>query len=262
MAFLECHFQSAVLGRAVSVNVILPQTPFQPAAVPPETRFPVLYLLHGLSDDATMWFRRSSIERYADIHRMAVVMPDGGRCFYSDAVAGEKMWTFISEELPFIIESSFPVSQERKDTFAAGLSMGGYGAIKLGLRRPEKFAAVAGLSTLADLKYRFRAADTASWRPELRRIFGSSAQLASRSNDLFALGETALASGKPLPQILSICGTDDFMIRDNRRFNRHMAKIGYPDFFAFERPGAHTWEFWDRHIQDVLNFFMSGKLPE
>jgi len=209
MAFLECHFQSAVLGRAVSVNVILPQSPYQPATVPPEKRFPVLYLLHGLSDDATMWFRRTSIERYADLHRIAVVMPDGGRGFYSDAIAGEKMWTFIAEELPFFIQSSFPVSRERTDTFAAGLSMGGYGAIKLGLRLPEKFAAVAGLSTLADLKYRFRAADSASWRPELRRIFGSPARLAAEGNDLFALGETAVASGKPLPKILSICGTDD-----------------------------------------------------
>ena len=156
MAFLECHIYSSVLGRAVNVNVLLPQVPYSANAEVRKQKFPVLYLLHGLSDDATMWFRRSSIERYADAHKIAVVMPDGGRGFYSDAVAGDQMWTFISAELPFFIKSAFPVSDKREHTFAAGLSMGGYGALKLGLRMPENFAAVWKLwrKTVSDLPLR------------------------------------------------------------------------------------------------------------
>ena len=140
--------------------------------------------------------------------------------------------------------------------------MGGYGALKLGLRCPERFAAVAGLSSVTDIKYRFRADTSAAWRPELRRIFGSTSQLKDRGNDLFDLAVKARESGKELPEILSICGSEDFMIMDNRKFNRHMRKIEYPGFYSFERPGTHNWEFWDRHIQDALKFFTTGELPE
>lgn len=255
MAFIECRFNSVVLQKAVSMNVIIP-------TVKPEKPHQIMYLLHGLSDDASMWFRRSSIERYADAYNMMVVMPDGGRSFYTDAVAGENYWTFISEELPEIVKKLFNIAPARENTFAAGLSMGGYGALKLGLRCPEKFAAVAGLSSVTDIKRRYRAADSAAWRPELRRIFGSMAQLAAGGNDLFALAGEARQSGKDLPEILSICGKDDFMIEDNRKFNRHMKNIEYPGFYCFEKPGSHTWEFWDNHIQDALKFFVTGELPE
>lgn len=261
MAFFECRFFSAVLGRAVSLNAVVPQTPFTEKNSTGR-KYKTVYLLHGLSDDASMWFRRSSIERYADQRQLLVIMPDGGRGFYSDALNGDKYWTFLSEELPFFVEHHFPASTDRKDSFAAGLSMGAYGAIKLGLRLPEKFAAVAGLSALADLKKRFRSPDTASWKPELRRIFGSAAKLSEFDNDLFVLAEKAVSSGKTLPRILSICGSEDFMIEDNRHFNRHMKKISYPEFYSFEYPGSHTWEFWDQYIQNVLDFFTSGKLPE
>ncbi|MBR7131379.1 MAG: esterase family protein [Lentisphaeria bacterium] len=255
MAFIECRFNSIVLAKAVNMNVIIP-------TIHNENRQRILYLLHGLSDDASMWFRRTSIERYADAYNMMVVMPDGGRGFYTDAVAGEKYWTFISEELPEMVTKLFNISLPRENTFVAGLSMGGYGALKLGLRCPERFAAVAGLSSVTDIKCRFRAKSSASWRPELRRIFGSVSQLASGGNDLFDLALKARESGKELPEIISFCGKDDFMIRDNRKFNRFMRDIEYPGFYSFERPGSHTWAFWDRYIQDVLKFFTTGELPE
>ena len=115
---------------------------------------------------------------------------------------------------------------------------------------------------LYEVKLRYRATDTASWRSELRAIFGSTAQLAPRGNDLFDLAEKLRISGKEMPEILSICGTEDFMIEDNRKFNRFMRKIEYPGFYSFERPGSHTWEFWDQYIQDVMVFFTTGQLPE
>ena len=254
MAFMECRFSSAILGRAVSANVVMPLT-----AAPGGNK--VLYLLHGLSDDASTWFRRSSIERYAERMNFTVIMPDGGRSFYTDALHGAKYWTFISEELPEIMNSIFRISPDRERTFAAGLSMGGYGALKLGLRCPEKFAAVGALSAVADLRSRFRAPDSASWLPELKLIFGDESRLASDGNDLFDLASKALSSGKPLPKIIAICGSEDFMIEDNRRFNRFMAER-YPGFHSFERPGSHEWQFWDTHIRDVMAFFDSGKLPE
>ena len=221
-----------------------------------------MYLLHGLSDDDSIWYRRTSVERYAEQYNLLIIMPDGGRSFYTDAVVGDNYWTFISEELPDIVENIFNLRPARENTFAAGLSMGGYGALKLGLRCPDKFAAVAGLSSVTDIKCRFRAETSKSWRPELYRIFGGISQLAPRGNDLFDLAQKAVDSGKQLPKILSICGKNDFMIRDNRKFNKLMQQINYPDFHSFERPGSHTWEFWDEHIQDALKFFNCNTLPE
>ena len=240
MAFIKCNFGSAALKKAVSMNLIIPQNSnTEPSRV--------MYLLHGLSDDYSIWCRRTSIERYADKFNMTVIMPDGGRSFYTDAIVGESYWTFISEELPETVKGLFNIAADREHSFAAGLSMGGYGALKLGLRCPDRFAAVAGLSSVTDIKCRFRAASSAAWRPELRRIFGGISQLAARGNDLFDLAEKAVASGKELPQIISFCGKSDFMIKDNRKFNKFMQTINYPGFHCFERPGAHTWEFWDTH---------------
>lgn len=135
MAFIQCGFHSDVLGRACAMNVILPQkvkTQIGMASSGSGRKdYPVVYLLHGLSDDHTIWSRRSSIERYAAEYEVAVVMPNGERGFYTDMVEGYRYWTMLSEELPEIVCNLFPVSPRREDTFAAGLSMGGYGALKL-----------------------------------------------------------------------------------------------------------------------------------
>ena len=115
------------------------------------TDFPLLYLLHGLSDDHTAWVRYTSIERYADAYGLAVVMPQVHRSFYTDQAHGGAFWTFLAEELPELVQRFFVVSARREDTFVAGLSMGGYGALRWALRRPGRFAAAASLSGALDV---------------------------------------------------------------------------------------------------------------
>ena len=143
MAFLRVDFYSEALGSGTGMNVLLPEAAqgigFDASAG--TGALPVLYLLHGLSDDHTAWMRRTSLERYAASRRLAVVMPCGGRSFYTNEAHGGRYWDFISEELPRAVQSFFPVSRRREDTFAAGLSMGGYGALKLALRHPDRYAA-------------------------------------------------------------------------------------------------------------------------
>ena len=112
---------------------------------------PVLYLLHGLSDDDTIWLRRTSIERYVAPLGLAVVMPQVHRSYYTDEAYGGRYWTFLSEELPQLVDTFFRLSTDRRDTFVAGLSMGGYGAIKWALRQPHRFAAAASLSGVLDV---------------------------------------------------------------------------------------------------------------
>ena len=156
MAFINCSFKSALLGKAVTLNAVIPQasSPYRYGELSGK-RYRTVFLLHGLSDDHSAWSRYSSIERYADLYNVAVIMPDGGRSFYTDAANGFPYWSFISEELPALTAELFPISLKREDCFAAGLSMGGYGALKLALRHPERFAAVGALSPVVDLKRRF-----------------------------------------------------------------------------------------------------------
>ena len=144
MAFLELSFHAATLGQHTGVNVILPDS------VRAGERIPVLYLLHGLSDDHTMWCRRTSVERYAAPYKLAIVMPAGHRSFYTDMATGERFFSYLVEELPARMESFFPVSRERAGRFVAGLSMGGYGAFKAALNRPLLYAAAGSFSGALD----------------------------------------------------------------------------------------------------------------
>src|SRR5215216_920350 len=131
MAHLRCDFFSETLSLSTTMTVILPQqtsTQIGMTGAQREGPPPVLYLLHGLSDDDTIWLRRTSIERYVAPLGLAVVMPQVHRSFYTDEAAGGRYWTFLSEELPEIVSRFFWVSTTRADTFVAGLSMGGYGA--------------------------------------------------------------------------------------------------------------------------------------
>ena len=184
MALLSWNFHSHTLGISASANVILPQ-----AAVEKGEKLPVLYLLHGLSDDHTNWQRRTSIERYADPLGLAVVMPAVNRSFYANMAHGPRYWDFISEELPQLARSFFPLSDKRADTFVAGLSMGGYGAFKVALSHPDRYAAAASLSGAVDMARRIANLDEIdpNWRAEMEDIFGPLESISGSANDLFHL---------------------------------------------------------------------------
>lgn len=264
MAFINCSFNSVLLRKAVALNAVIPQTPVEQPYRYGELsgkRYRTVFLLHGLSDDHTAWSRYTSIERYANMYNVAVIMPDGGRSFYTDAANGFPYWSFISEELPAIAAELFPISLKKEDCFVAGLSMGGYGALKLALRHPERFAAAAALSPVVDIKRRFEAEESALWLPELKNIFISPEHARTSGNDLYDLAEKAVASQTELPRIISFCGDGDFMLEDNRSFNAAMKDLNYPEFHCYEYPGAHNWQFWDRHIQDAFRFFFKNELP-
>jgi len=241
MALFQCSFSSEALQISASMNVIIPQgrkkRPLQ-----------TLYLLHGLSDDHSIWCRRTSIERYADEYGIAVVMPAVNRSFYADMAYGAKYWTFVSEELPQLARSWFPLSDRREDSFAAGLSMGGYGAMKLGLTFPDRFAAVASLSGAVDVD-RLVAEGFAS---DIVNIVGDRRSIAGTELDLFALAKRVADQGGS-PRLYQCCGTEDFLYDDNVRFREHCRSLGLPLTYE-EEPGSHEWGYWDSKIQKVLSW--------
>ncbi len=155
MALMHVDFFSDVLGMCMDMDVIIPQKTRGQIGMEGtvgDGRYKTMYLLHGMSDDQTIWQRRTSIERYVSKLGIAVVMPTTHLAFYTDTAYGLKYWTFISQELPRICREFFPrMSHKREDTLAAGLSMGGYGAWKLGLGAGETFGAAASLSGALDI---------------------------------------------------------------------------------------------------------------
>ena len=253
MALIHCDFFSEVLHLSTSVVVILPQpAPSQNGTTGSggSHKHPTLYLLHGLSDDHTIWQRRTSIERYAAALDLAVVMPAVHRSFYTDMAHGYRYWTFISEELPALARSLFPLSDAREDNFVAGLSMGGYGAFKLGLTHPNRYAAAASLSGALDIVKVARSDEEEGWQAEMKLVFGNPRRVAGSDNDLFHLAQQ-VANSDVRPLLYQCCGTEDFLYEDNLRFKEFANSLGLALTYE-EGPGEHEWGYWDQQIQRVL----------
>jgi putative tributyrin esterase len=248
MALIQCSFFSEALELGTHMTVLLPQTAAGQVGVSGSTATaapPVLYLLHGLTDDDSAWTRYTSIERYASARGLAAVMPQVHRSFYADETYGMKFWTFLSDELPRTVQSLFRVSDDPARTFVAGLSMGGYGAMKWALRQPDRFAAVASFSGALDLAY----IQEYDLRPHIRaltaRVFAGRTVQHS-DEDLFHLVKTA--DRTRLPKLTVRCGTDDVLMAQNERFVATCRQHGVPVDAEFG-PGAHEWGYWDRQIE-------------
>jgi putative tributyrin esterase len=247
MAQIRCDFFSETMILSTSMIVLLPDE----ADAPP----PVLYLLHGLTDDHTAWTRFTSLERYAAEHGVAVVMPQVHRSFYADEAYGMKFWSFLSEELPRVVSQFFRVSTRREDTFVAGLSMGGYGAMKWALRQPERFAAAATLSGALDLAY----IQKLDRRPHMVELVGrvfADRVVAGGDEDLMHL--LATVDPATLPQLMLRCGSEDHLVAQNERFVAACRQHGVKLDAGFG-PGAHEWSYWDQEIQTVLDWLPMGK---
>lgn len=242
MAFCELKYMSRTIGLQTTATVLLPEDPAQ------EGPFPVLYLLHGLSDDHTTWHRRTSIERYVDGLPLIVVMPTTARGFYIDAVEGPAYGAAFMQDLVPLIDRTFHTRADRSGRCLAGLSMGGYGAVRLACGNPNAFCAAAshsGALAFGSGPFRAEGAEGA----EFRRILGDHPE--TGPNNLFSLVEALPPAERPALWI--DCGVDDFLIEPNRYFHQHLGRIGYAHEYV-EYPGVHDWEYWDRHIQDSLRF--------
>ena len=262
MAFFQVNMFSPTLGFPVDVNVFIP-TPNSDEVLNNKdsayfcegARFQVLYLLHGAYGDHTDWFRLTSIEKYATAHKLAVVMPAAANSFYQDMFRGGAYLTFLAEELPAFIEKYFPVSTRRSDTFAAGLSMGGYGALKLALTKPEKFSACASLSGAIDIEGICRENLDGGMEGPFRwgDILEDPNAIGGSGADIFAMIEDLRKKGTDLPRIYQTVGTEDFIYPANVKARERFEKMDL-DYTYEEFPGIHDWDFWDAHIQDVLGW--------
>lgn len=258
MAFLEMRFFSEALGTCVSVNVILPEQAKSLIGMRTraEENYKTLYLFHGLSDDHSIWMRRTSIERYAAMHGIAVVMPNAGRSWYTDTAYGANYFTFVTEELPNICRSYFRgMSDKREDNLVAGLSMGGYGAVKAAMSCPDRFGGCASLSGALDVTVVQDHVDSGEWKGIFGYDLQNSTALAGTEHDAFHLARKNHAAGMPFPKMYIWCGEDDFLLEDNRRFHALLEEMEIPHRYV-ESEGNHDWKWWDLHIQSALNYLL------
>ncbi len=239
MALMRVMFRAPSLEKQTNMTVILPY------GAEAEGPYPVLYLLHGLSDDDSIWARRTSLERHVAGMPLIVVMPDGGRGFYTDAQQGPAWESHIMEDVVGFVEHFFPAIPERRGRAVEGLSMGGYGAMKLALKYPERFCSAAAHSSALAVEKRLSDGERAA---EFRLIFGPEPP---PREDPFRLAERA--DPDALPALRVDCGTEDGLLEENRAFHRHLEDLGIPHEYE-EFPGGHDWAYWDRRVQEALKF--------
>lgn len=261
MALFSVNYGSDVMNKYMGMNVILPEG--DEGIKDGDGKFAVIYLLHGYTDDYTKWCRLTSIERYANERGIAVVMPDAGKSFYADMAHGDPYFTYLTEEVPAYVQKWFPISGDPAHTYVAGLSMGGYGAMKMALTYPERFKAAASFSgalAMAEMANSKVSDDAEPWlkRTEIDvpLAFGDVTKIAGGPNDVFWLASQAKDSGKILPDLYIACGTDDFIFGHTTFFANHLKTLGIP-FKYHDEAAIHEWGYWDREV-DLFLAWVSG----
>jgi len=254
------QFHSTLISATLPYNVILPSD----YRTSKTTRYPVLYLLHGLAGHYTDWLTRTNVADYASQYRMIVVMPEGNNSWYIDGAPirtaggserpGDKYESYILQELLPDVDKRYRTIQSRYGRAIAGLSMGGYGAIKFGLKYPFTFAFAGSMSG---------ALAAASWTEDdmksvkavydsLPPVFGAAESNARKANDVFQIAQGLPAARvAALPYFYLDSGTEDFFCEVNHRFGELLREKKIPHEYR-ELPGDHSWQYWDRQVKEVL----------
>lgn len=257
MAQLKVDFMSKVLMRTVSINVILPVDKVFFGKEEEVKPFKTLYLLHGIFGNNNDWISGTRIESWAQEKNIAVVMPSGENKFYiNNEYTCERFSDFIGEELVDMTRKMFNLSNRREDTFIAGLSMGGYGAIINGLKFSNTFGCIAGLSSALILEDVLSDNEGISaimgGRQYYTGIFGDLSKLRGSDKDYEALAKE-LSKRPNTPKMYLCCGTEDPLIDANRKFRDLLIDNNF-DVTYMEGPGEHNWYFWDEYILKVLQW--------
>ncbi|MDQ2936895.1 MAG: esterase family protein [Acidobacteriota bacterium] len=250
----EIELKSALLGRTTSYRILYPPTYQHPENR--EKRYPVIYLLHGLSGESANWLEKTGVAQYAMQYDLFIVMVDGANGWYTDSATkpADKYESYILRELIPDVEKRFRVSAQREGRAIAGLSMGGYGAIKFGLKHPEMFALAASMSgafTAAswiekDLK------DPGVMRDSVLQTFGAAGSPTRAANDVLKLAREVPAKQiSSLPFFYIDCGTEDFLFNDSREFASLLVGLKIPHEYR-QLPGTHSWPYWDAQLQEIL----------
>ena len=250
MALIQMHYRSDALWRSVPVNVILPVDKWENGVpVNHGKKFKTLYLLHGLHGDCTEWFTKTRLRRWAEANNLAVVMPAGDNSYYVDQPdAMANYGEFIGRELVEMTRAMFPLSCKREDTFIGGLTMGGYGAMRNGLKYADTFGAIIALSAaLQNFEPHER-----QYKAFKQALFGSleSSMQTDMNPRLLAEG---LKDAQNKPDIYIACGLQDVLLPWNILYRDLLTDLGFRVTYE-QWEGVHDWDFWDAAIEKVIRW--------
>ena len=244
------QFHSALVGKTLPYNVVLP-TDYR---VSRNTRYPVLYLLHGLAGHYSDWLTRTNVADYAAKYRMIIVMPEGNDGWYTDSatVPGDKYESYFIRELIPDVQKRYRTIETRHGRGVAGLSMGGYGALKLGLKYPATFAFAGSMSGALDAASWPEKTLLASLRESVMQVFGRDGSETRKANDLFELVRTMSAARvATLPYFYFDCGIEDPVCGSNPPFAALLREKKIAHEYR-QLPGNHSWQYWDQQVREVL----------
>lgn len=263
MALIKINYLSQALCKITTVQVYIPNdlNPDERRKNPCYDRpMKVLYLLHGYSGNDTDWIQGTFVCSLAAKYNFAVVCPSGDNSFYFDQdMTGRKYSSFVGEELPSYMRKTFGFSRRREDTWIGGLSMGGLGAVCAALKYPQTFSKAIGLSSAFVINEILtngkRVTSTETNQAFQDHIYGSLGALKDSEKNPEALLLGLLDSGNPLPGLYLACGTEDYLLENNREFRDFLIKQGVP-FSYTESPGEHNWEFWNQALTPAVKWMI------
>lgn len=248
MALLRIDHVPETVKVNLPLNIILPD-PGNMGGIAVSRR-KVLYLLHGLSDDASAWQRYSAIESIAALYGLVVIMPSAGRSFYTDQRNGQNYFTYLTDELPRYLKDVFGLSPRREDTLIAGNSMGGYGALKAAFLHPELYSAAASFSGVLSLAF-ITAYPNDPRRGEFEYLFGDLGKMTGSEHDPAVWLKRAANDTGKLPSLYIACGRQDDLYPLNTQFYAACQSLGIQVDYH-EEEGFHDWFFWNQQIQSFL----------
>ena len=262
MALIQVNYLSKVLFRTVPVNVVLPSDKISFETMDyqgvPVGGYPTLFLLHGLLGNYTDWVSGTRVQRWAEDAGLAVIMPSGDNAFYIPGqTANSDYGAFVGEELPRVMRDMFPLSRRREDTFIAGLSMGGFGTLRNGMKYAETFSRIAAFSSgihFFDQGFESLAGE--------ETVFGDLDDAAKTDKNHYVVLEqlkARVAAGEvEAPKFWMSCGTEDSLMPVNRKFCGLLREGGF-DVTWDEEPRGHDWDFWDSQIRKVIDWLPLGE---
>lgn len=255
MALFTINYYSTTLGHDTDVCVIIPDEKNIKDFTLRKPVYDVIYLLHGMGDDSSGWVRYSNVERYANEFNYIIVMPNGEHSFYTNAINEKKWGDYFLNELPYHIKKWFPISDNQ---YIAGLSMGGYGAFKLGFENLSQFKGISGLSSILSLM-EFRRKAPKEVQPAIDQVYRTIYNTETPTEDIQEMTGSLeeYYENHKYPIILQFDGTEDFLYEDNQSLRKILSPKKIPYRYE-EWAGGHDWDFWDKAIYKTLQYFREG----
>ena len=249
------QFKSELIGQVLPYDALLPV-----GYAESNKRYPVLYLLHGLFGRYDDWVTRTNLAEYAAHYDVIIITPEGHDSWYTDSASApaEKYESYFIRELIADVDARFRTIKDRRARGVAGLSMGGYGALKYGLKHPELFAFAGSISGALDPAARTDDSPGFGWnifRPSINAVFGPRSSQTRTANDLHQIARGLSASQvASLPYLYFDCGLEDGFLATNRELADILLSKKIRHQFR-QLPGGHTWAYWDQQVREILRVY-------